>query len=588
MNRFTKTFLSAFLFSSLVAGAVFAKAPTTEISGDSDPLKDDSIAICAPLTKGKGFITGTLGKMLNIPKTVKIDDIGFLMNALSVEAIQATFGNPKGFTVTEVLPYLKKSKEMEDSLKLRRTARQIKFQTVQTMLKKVDKLTEDQKKAIVNFLSQQVGAPLIVLEKSPLPSFMPTPGPCMIPIGIEVVDGKSERRVGLETSAICVLDIEANGEKLFSVQDSLNNDTLDIVLCHENGHAIMFDMYGKAFAAIQRISTNGHDAPYITDLGLGYIEGWAEAFEAVYGPANPKLKEKDRKKYNISEFLFGRQDPIRRDRYIWAKYMGQKTGVLKNGLQLMCTEGVVAGQLYDILTNRAITGAFEKSVTTMLMLQPSNYPEFIAGFVKLFPDDKKVMYRIVLEGMNYVPMSNDAAKLYHAYYQAKLAFVQKKGEKEALNKAKEAFTSFKEDLFKKAMDGANIFANVGPEMWFSGVLNAEKKGVPEVKTLVAKAFGQDKNAMPFNLDLNTVTAKMLVAIGFASEDADRVIQARQEKGFFTGNPLSTLKSLVGNEKFAAVQEKSQLKPYQPKQAAVADNQAKALWPEDLEKCTVAE
>ena len=131
-----------------------------------------------------------------------------------------------------------------------------------------------------------------------------------------MVEDKSGKRTGIETSMICVLDIGDGKETIFSIKDALNNDTLALVVAHENAHAIQCDMYGKLFQKIQRTSTNGHDVPIITVLGLAYVEGWAEAFEAVYGPANPKLKEKDRKKYNISEFLYSRQDPIRRDRYL--------------------------------------------------------------------------------------------------------------------------------------------------------------------------------------------------------------------------------------------------------------------------------
>ena len=305
MFQYLRKPLLAACIAGLVACAADARTAPTTVSTDNDPLHDDAFTICTPVTTGSGIITGTLGKMLNIPKTVKINDVGFLFNALGMDAIQVTAGSPKGYHATTVLPYLKGSKEMQDSLKLRRTARQLKFQLVSKMLKNLpeDKLTADQKQAITTFLSQQAGSSLVVLEKSPMPSFVPTPGPCMIPLGMERVEAKTGKRLGLETSGICVLDIESDGQKLFSVSDALNNDTLDLVLAHENAHGIMFDMYGRAFGAIQRISTNGHDAPYITDLGMAFIEGWAEAFEAVYGPANPKLAEKDRKKYNISEFF---------------------------------------------------------------------------------------------------------------------------------------------------------------------------------------------------------------------------------------------------------------------------------------------
>ncbi|OQA08833.1 MAG: hypothetical protein BWY66_00823 [bacterium ADurb.Bin374] len=581
--------LLAACVAGLFACAADARTAPTTVSTDNDPLHDDAFTICTPVTSGSGIITGTLGKMLNLPKTVKINDVGFLFNALGMDAIQVTTGNPKGYHATTVMPYLKGSKEMQDSLKLRRTARQLKFQVVSKMLKNVpeDKLTAEQKQAINDFLSQQAGSSLVILEKSPLPSFVPTPGPCMIPLGMERVEAKTGKRLGLETSGICVLDIESDGQKLFSVNDALNNDTLDLVLGHENAHGIMFDLYGRAFGAIQRISTNGHDAPYITDLGMAYIEGWAEAFEAVYGPANPKLAEKDRKKYNISEFLYGRQDPIRRDRYIWARPTGKKTGVLKNGLQLVCTEGVVAGQFYDILTSRAITAAYEKCISVMLLTQPESYPAFVREFVKMYPDDRKVMYRILLEGLNYVTMDRQAAPLYKTYYEAKLAYVAKKLDKEAFDKAKQAFVSFKEDLFEKAMKGADPFANVGPELWFSGALKleGEKRSGSSAETklkLAAKFGGKKDNVWNFNMDLNTVSGKMLVALGATPETAVKIIADREAKGFFTGNPLKLLESALGAE-FKQVMDKSSLKPYQPAKPGDSTKQLTTLYPEDFDQ-----
>lgn len=578
MKSLTKCSLAIAIAACLLGDPAWARNPQTIVSTDKDPLKDSSIVVCTPVTQKGGLIKNFLGKVLNIPNSVKINEIGYLFNALSMDALQAKPADPKGFHTTVVLPYLKSSKELEDSLKLRRTARQIKFKTVSESLKKVNQLTEEQKSEIGRFLSQQIGAPILVLDKSPLPVIMASPGPCMIPMGLEVIDPKSGKRIGLETSVICVLDIESGGEKLFSVQEALNNDTLDLVLAHENAHAIMFDMYGKMFTKIRRISTNGHDAPYITDLGMGLTEGWAEAFEAVYGPANPRLAEKDRKKYNISDFLFGRQNPIRRDRYVWARPIGKKTGVPKNGLQLLCTEGVVAGQFYDILTSKSIAAPFEKCVTTMLLAQPLDYRDFIKAFVKLFPDDKKVVYRILLEGMNYVTMHKDAARLYQEAYTAKVAFTQKKTSKEAYLKARNAFNQVKEELFAKAAAGADPFANVGPEMWFSGVL----KDTPTGK----EKAGPDT---PFNLDLNTVSSKMLVALGAEQADAEKLIAQRNAAGFFTGDPLKVLAAQLGAEKFAAMKAKSGLKAWQPPAEPTASgNQARVMWPEDIEKLAIVE
>lgn len=578
MSRFSR--ISLLLVVALcVVGVLDARPLPTELAGNTDPVTEGALVSCSPLTAQAGGLIGSfLLKKVNVPKMVDIKDLGYLAQALSAQALQAVPTDPKGFHATTVLPYLTKSKEMTDSLKLRRAARQIRANTVSKLLDSPEagKLTAEQKEALKSFYNRSVGSPLVILDRSPLPKFVPEPGPCMIPLGVERVEGKSNQPIGLETSAICILDIA----DLFSVKQAIDNDTLDIVVCHENGHAIMFDMYGKAFQAIKRISTNGHDAPYITDTGLAYTEGWAEAFEAVYGPANAKFAEKDRKKYNISEFLFARQDPIRRDRYVWMHATGKKTGAMKNALQMLSTEGVVAGLFYDILTSKSITAPFEKCVTVMVTAQPLTFQAFIETFVKLFPEDKKVVYRILLETTNYVTMRKEAAKLYQAYYQAKLGYVAKKVEKAQLDQAKQAFNTFKEDLFTKAMAGSSPFDNVGAELWFSGAVKLDKK-LEGFKGFLAKKLGQDGEVWKFNLDLNTISEKGLVTIGLEQADAAALIAERDTAGSFIGDPLRVMEQKLGAQKFAAIKAKAQLTTYKP--AQTAEGQAAVLYPEDFEK-----
>lgn len=583
-KRSLKNFLCLLTVFGLLTTGAFARAPKTQLSNDPEGLSDKPLSLVNPVTMGEGkLIKGFLGKALNLPKQVKQNDFGFLFFSLQTEAFQGTPADPKSYHSKVVLPYLLKSKEMRDSLKLRRTARQIRYQALKSEIDKVPNFTKEQKAQFKNYLSQSIGSSLVLLANSPLPAFVPKPGPCMMPIGVEVLDNEG-KRVGIETSAICVLDIKSGGQTLFSVKQALENDTLDLVLCHENAHAIHFDMYGKLFQKIQRTSTNGHDAPYITDVGLAYVEGWAEAFEAVYGPANPKLKEKDRKKYNISEFLYGRQDPIRRDRYVWNGDYKKRTGEMKNGLQLMSTEGVVAGLFYDILTSRAINAPYEKCIQTMLST-PMNFMEFVKNYVAMFPEDKKVVYRILLEDTNYVTMDKKAAVGYQNYYQYKKAFVQKKVTKEQYVKAKDQYKAYTEALFKKAMKSDNIFANVGPQMWFEGKVKLDQpaKGL---KGFFANKFGKKDKFWTFRMDLNTVTNKMLANIGLPAEDIEKILTSRKADGSFTGNPISVLRKLLGDEKFDRYNKVLNLTPYNHEKAdmvAQYKEQALTLWPEDMEK-----
>ncbi len=579
--------LVAMSVCSLAAAPAFSKTPVTAISTDNTPV-NDSIVMMKPVNMGKGhIISGFLGKMLNLPKTVKISDAGFLAFGLSEDAIQVIPSETKGFHFKSVLPYLQNSLEMQDSLKLRRTARQIRYQYLKDQVNNNKDLTDEQKESINNFLSQSVGSPLVVLSKSPLPRFMSSPGPCMIPMGAEMVDSKTDERKGVETSVICILDIKSGDEVLFSVEDALNNDTLDLVIAHENGHAIQFDMYGKLFQAIQRTSSNGHDAPYITDIGLAFVEGWAEAFEAVYGPANPKLAEKDRSKYNISEFLYSRQDPIRRNRYVWVTNTGEKIGELKNGLQLMSTEGVVAGFFYDILTSKAITAPFDKCVRTMLET-PMNFMEFIETYVKLFPEDKKVIYRIILESSHYVTMHENAYESYKNYYAFVKAYKQKKIEKEDFLEAKKAYKEYTEALFAEAMQNNNIFDNVGPQMWFSGKIDLTTlhKRPSRTKEIMAEAVGKTDKFYEFRLDLNTASKDMLRQIGFSVEDSKLLVNQRTKVNFFKGNPIDVMKKILGEECFKKYDSVLHLAPYdhtKSDEVKQSEEQTMVLWPEDLAK-----
>lgn len=582
--KVNKLFLSL-LFSFLFYSVGFT-APVTVISGDQSSVAD-SIAMMEPVNVGKGkIVSGFIGKVLNIPKTVKISDSGFLLFGLSADAMQVTPAGKNTYHTKAVYPYLQESKEMQDSLRLRRTARQIRYQTLKSAVEKSE-ATAEQKKAIIDFLSQSVGSPMVLMSKSPLPAFMASPGPCMIPMGAEMVDLKTGKRLGIETSMICVLDIKSGDEVIFSIDDALKNDTLDLVVAHENAHGIMFDAYGKLFQSIQRTSSNGHDAPIITDVGLAYVEGWAEAFEAVYGPSNPKLSEKDREKYNISEFLYSRQNPIRRDRYVWASNVGKKTGVLKNGLQLMSTEGVIAGHFYDILTARAINAPFEKCIKTMLTA-PMNFMEFVQNFVKLFPEDKKVVYRILLENSHYVTMHENAAESYKNFYEFNLAYKQKKIAKEDFLEARKQYKAYTEELFAEAMQKDNIFANVGPQMWFSGKINLSnlKKQPSKAKQYLAAAFGKKDKFYEFRFDLNTATAEMLRNIGLAEADCAKLIKAREKKGFFKGNPLTAMKSVLGEDRFNRYNEVLNFAAYDHTKSDVVrdyEKQSVVLWPEDLSK-----
>jgi DNA uptake protein ComE-like DNA-binding protein len=542
------------LFSAF--SPVFGRTPPTNLAPADVELGKAGLVICVPVA------TETVNPR---PIQARLYGTGFSHRILVLIDPEEAYGK-------NVFPGLLKNPVVQDSLKLRKVALNIRREGTQEILEKLNpdgKLSPEQVEALKRFLSAHVNQPLPILAKPPADKA--DSGNCASRQGslIRGADGKN-----LLWSPNCLFlvgDLAAN----------LENDTLSIVFGHENAHIIMYEMYGAGMRNFLRASSNGHMAPYMTDQSMALIEGWAEAFEAVYGPTNPRLSEKDRKKYHIPEFRFERQDPVRRERYIWARYFGKKTGVLKNGSQMMATEGVVAGLFYDILTSRAINAPFEKSVRTMLKWQPTNFPDFVRGYLKFFSEDRKVLTRIILENSRFVLMHPRAGDLYFRYYQANLAWKQKKVGKQALQQAKNEYLKFKEELNAQALAGADMFAHVGREMWFTGKIKASRMDIRQGWNLPTVEADRNKiRDWEFNLDLNTVTEKMLTVIGFGMVDAQKIIQARENAGFFQGKPLPMLKQLVGDAAFQAVMDKAALRDYH--EAKAADSQKadrQILWPE---------
>lgn len=474
------------------------------------------------------------------PKTYKPDDF---------ERMQAQA--EKGFWLKpglasergkEVYGYLLKSPEFADSMKLRIHGRKLKHAILEKT-KSDAGFTATPK--YIDWFKNTVYAPVPLLIDVGFGT-----GPAMgpIPCGIKL-DGKLGELFKkyikgdhIFSSAIMLIE-DIKGA--FDVSAAIANDTLDLVFCHENAHAMMFDMYGQRMDRVQKISNIGHDSAMITDGGLAYIEGWAIAFEALYGPENPllKLKPEEREKYRISEFLFGRQDPVRRQRYIWA-ILEQKTGLLKTGQQILHTEGVIAGIFYDILTHRTIKTPFDKALTVMHQDKPVDMARFLLGWMRLFPEDTRVLLRIFLENTNYATASNDCRKLYFDYYQAKLKYVKKELPEAKFQMAKKAWEQEKEAVFAKALaKPALAFANIGPEMWV------------EITSPESKFKG-------LRLNLNTVDVNLLAGLlGVPGPDAMKFMMTRSAMGAFAGNdPLKPLSDVLGAEKGREIVAKLGLKP----------------------------
>lgn len=497
----------------LTCGVAFAQLPSSYLSGGFEGLRFDKEKAFISL----GIINDSGGA--NGFSSVNLTNECELLETSEKTGIKVGPFPGSGRYAKEVVPALVSSPEMIDSARLRTIARNVKYNLISAS---GNKTYADYYKGYVNspialFIGFKYGTGL---SCSPQPLFLPLAG-----------GGHY-----FFNSVIFVEDTPG----FLDVADSIANDTFDLVMAHENAHGIMIDMYGSRMKDLdmKKRSNYGHDSPVISDRNLAYIEGWAEAFEALYGPANPllKLREAERKKYRLSEFLFTRQDPVRRDAYVWQTR--EKNGLLKNANQLIATEGVIAGQFYDILTSRALTDSFVKCVTLMYEYRPSDFVEFIKCWAKRYPEDQRTIYRIFLENTLYSTMSNDARQMYHNYYNAKLKFMKKQLAEAEFHVIKNKWYAFKEELFKRAIETGAIDSSVGPDLWMKITRHPSDPGF---KTL--------------HLNLASVSARSLGKImpDLTPADVDSIIKVRESAGRLDyPDATSALKALLGGEKASTV------------------------------------
>ncbi len=346
------------------------------------------------------------------------------------------------------------------------------------------------------------------------------------------VDPDTGRFIVKKTDSVVFIDDIGD---IFSIDGSIADDTLGDVVGHELFHGIMYDLMGvDAPGGRKSLSKMGHDAHVVSDRSMALSEGWAEFFEAWSGADNPTFEVNHDK---VTRFLLGRQVPIRMNKYVQDKYekfrTTRKTGRIKNGAQMIATEGLVAGILYKLLTHEDLPDAFDLIMTVMYLDKPQDILELVSAMANRAGDERRrraVLLTFLYE-TRFTTVSSEARHLYETYYQARLARLRAMNEGEddetiqrlerEYEEARENYTSFARQLAERVLAGElPLDANIGPELWMDRQYIFSKKG---------KTYTQ-----MIRLDLNTATAGQLaVFFGLTEEGAKRIVSARDAKGFFT-------------------------------------------------------
>lgn len=408
--------------------------------------------------------------------------------------------------------YFQNSPEIKRSLELLYYARKIRYHCLKKGaipgLKKPDPLAVDQARRLIQ-------TPLLMLIKRPMENY-PF---CMLRISSILIKEDMQKRVADELAPE-VLVIVPFGT--YSFESMMANDLLDLLCSHEIAHAAMFEAYGAVFDAMSQTKKSvSHYFDSITTGQYALIEGWAEAVCAWVDPAG-KLRKKaaaEAKKALKTDYYFDANDKLRQDHFIWIDPK-KKDGRLKNGSQILATEGIVASILFQLLSNRKLIQPEEKILTLMATQQPRDLRALIRAWTQKYPNEAETILRIVLETTRYACMDRQVAKAYTAYRAARNAFISRKGSKKAFMEAKRYYEGRKEKAFQAALHGEDPFAATGPQLEFYG----------------PGYFG----------DLNLVDAKTLVnECGLDPEDAEKIIEAREKTGYFAGTAMGNIIHTIG-------------------------------------------
>jgi hypothetical protein len=397
---------------------------------------------------------------------------------------------------------------------------------------------------------------------------------------------------------------------LVVTDNSVNTGDFEEIFSHELGHLILKSLVGPPEAGISR---KMHQSMTITDYPTAFDEGYAEHFQPLARDAttNSYLRKletgtgigdlellwlsaadgrlrTDGAKRNLfihlkpsPEVAFGdKPDPYR-------LFVRSETSTaflpteLKNGQQMLASEGVIETLFYRIVNDEQLRNHYrEASFYSPFLWKASTNPEkiitpyqnvnlklfaamaaldhvdnsrpvmvrLIERYAALFPDEAKRIYTIFIETTRGATVSQELA--------SQMERAAEDGGRGDINAFRqERSFSLLISTITEVVDGKRTLdANVGPEIW---LLNSEFK--------IAGAMWETDRALPLTINLNTATEAELMTIpGIDFVAAQRIIAVRHTHGYFhnLGDLNLVLSPEIVGRLNSMVDEMKQIKPYQ--------------------------
>jgi hypothetical protein len=342
-------------------------------------------------------------------------------------------------------------------------------------------------------------------------------------------------------------------QKPYSIQESLDEDTLGDVLGHEVFHGIMSDLMAAGSAVGQSSSIVPHRVHAVTDRKMAFAEGFAEVFEGFFGEDRADLF-KNGAEGSAARMFLGRQEALRRNRYVqlgYRKYHHTRpTGELENGARMVASEGVVAGLLYKILRHRQMKDPGELVFRALYLEAPQDLMGFLKALANQAPSEKlrQTILRTFLRESRFATVSYEAWRLYQVARKATLAKKRAANKKlpevgdltEAARSAQATFQALAKDLEAQVLRGElPIDAALGPELWLDGY------------TFTGERENRSPKAV-FRYDLNATGPNQLANMGLSPKGAEAVLHHRAAQGFVS--EIQELKRYLSEKDFLQLQE----------------------------------
>ena len=360
------------------------------------------------------------------------------------------------------------------------------------------------------------------------------------------------------------------------------------IYSHELGHVMMNNiMSGFMQRAPERMTSKQHVSMGVTDYYTAFYEGWGIHFECAANDIEKYRHNLDnRYMYNriISALWHSNIDRelritgVKQNRFIHQKLMPQVlheknmtvedmillehtspvfdfTG-LRNGQQMMSSEGMLASLFYHINTNKALQANYrDAEFYKAFLLQPLPkrispgdifspyenvvlknfyvwhlmkkktsfnekpvFTEFIRAWCEAFPEDKKELLEIFINLTAGMTITHELGEVYE-----KTAHSGVVGDYIPFMEMMKKYRGMLERVFHGISENLNsLDANVGPELW------VENKNIQIRRYLWAADVKTN-----LNVNINTASVYDLASfLGTGMERAEEVIKKRRESGYF--------------------------------------------------------